>query len=110
MGGTRCALERRLSGRLFGRAAHFVGQLSAVWAASFAWPTRAPCFEYQPPPGVHGEDSLVYIVDGQYVGQVSVTIEPPLTDDTFDVVQHSPEVRLDLLTNDPFFPDYAGST
>jgi hypothetical protein len=64
--------------------------------------------EYQPPAGVHGEDSLVYIVDGQYVGQVTVTIEPPLADDTFDVVQHSPEVRLDLLKNDPFFRDYAG--
>ena len=64
--------------------------------------------EYQPPAGVYGDDALVYIVDEQYVGQVTVTIEPPLADDSFDVVQHSAEVRLDVLANDAFYPDYAG--
>ncbi|MFV2067791.1 MAG: Ig-like domain-containing protein, partial [Pirellulales bacterium] len=60
--------------------------------------------EYQPPAGVAGTDSLVYIVDRQHVGQVKVRIDAPLADDLFDVVQHTPEQRFDLLANDPFFP------
>ena len=64
--------------------------------------------EYQPPAGVHGEDSLVYIVDGQHVGQVRVTIQPPVADDVYDIVERSPEVRLGVLANDRFFPGYSG--
>ncbi|MFV2069851.1 MAG: Ig-like domain-containing protein, partial [Pirellulales bacterium] len=64
--------------------------------------------EYQPPAGVAGTDSLVYIVDQEYVGQVKVDVDAPLADDLFDVVQHTPEQPFDLLANDPFFRGYEG--
>ncbi len=57
---------------------------------------------------VYGKDSLTYIVDERYPAQLRITIQDPLDDDVYEMVQFDPEREFRVLRNDRFWKGYQG--
>ncbi len=71
--------------------------------------SEGSALEYLPASGIAGDEKIAYIVDGQYFAEVTVTIVPPIEKDQFNLVQAAGETQLFVMSNDSFFPDYAGA-
>ena len=57
---------------------------------------------------VYGRESLTYIVDDRYPARLTVNLQDPLDDDSYEMVHLDPPRTLHVLRNDPFWEDYAG--
>ena len=68
----------------------------------------AQTIEYTPPEGAYGKETFIYVVDELYPAQVTVKIPVTLMADQFELVQHDPPATLNVLANDPFWPNYPG--
>ncbi len=64
---------------------------------------------YTPPADFAGKETFVYFVDGQFSANVTVSVASPLASDHFQVYPEAQSETLDVLGNDPFWPDYDGS-
>jgi hypothetical protein len=63
---------------------------------------------YTPPADFFGTETFVYVVDDHLRAEVSVTVRPLLAFDTFQVAPDGVPRELDVLANDPFWPEYDG--
>jgi len=63
---------------------------------------------YTPPADFAGTEQFVYAVDGRFTAQVSVSIEAPLEPDDYTIPPDGVTHPLDVLANDPFWPNYEG--
>ncbi len=64
---------------------------------------------YTPPADFFGTETFVYAVDGEHTAQVQVSVQSPLAFDSYTIPPDGQERTLDVLANDPFWPDYAGA-
>ena len=63
---------------------------------------------YAPPADFQGVEFFNYFVDGREFAQVKVTVEAPLESDEFQIPPNGQVHELEVLANDPFWPDYDG--
>ena len=63
---------------------------------------------YTPPADFSGTESFVYAVDSEFTAQVFVKIQAPLEFDDYEIPPDGVTRQLDVLANDPFWPDYEG--
>lgn len=63
---------------------------------------------YAPPADFFGTETFVYVVDGEHAAQVEISVQAPLTFDGFDIPPDGQQRRLNVMDNDPFWPDYDG--
>jgi len=63
---------------------------------------------YTPPADFSGTESFVYAVDSEFTAQVFVKIQAPLAFDDYEIPPDGVTRQLDVLANDPFWPDYEG--
>ena len=61
---------------------------------------------YVPSNEGHGRDQFIYIVDELYSARVEIEVPPTLSSDSYEILQNADAVRLNVLSNDPFWPTY----
>lgn len=61
---------------------------------------------YLPSSDGHGRDQFIYIVDDVYSARVEIDVPETLHHDTFEIIQNADVSRLNVLSNDPFWPTY----
>lgn len=61
---------------------------------------------YAPPADFAGIETFLYVVDNLYTAEVQVSIAAPLGSDQFEIPPDGVARRLDVMENDPFWPDY----
>jgi len=63
---------------------------------------------YAPPADFFGTETFVYVVDHEHTAQVQVHVRAPLAFDSLTIPPDGIQRRLEVMANDPFWPDYAG--
>ncbi|TWT96036.1 Beta propeller domain protein [Botrimarina colliarenosi] len=53
-------------------------------------------------------ETFIYVIDDLYSATVTIEIPDPLEPDRYELIQHDPATRLDVLANDPFWTGYTG--
>ena len=64
--------------------------------------------EFRPSADFSGDDTFSYVVDDQFTANLTVHVVSPLASDTVTVYPGTQPRTLDVLTNDPFWANYAG--